>query len=114
MLFVGFTLRPYQLLSPAYLFPVFLQSAVLSAPAHLFLLDYKSSANTAIHDSAYLSDLPYTSDTLHYLCSAFVFILISRHHFFLLRSLSTYNDSLLINCSKVFSDQLSPRIPANL
>ena len=34
---------------------------------HCFLPDYKNSANTAVHDSAYPSDLPYTSDTIHYL-----------------------------------------------
>ena len=42
-----------------------LSPAVLVSPSHLFLPDCKSSANTAVHDSAYPSDLPYTSDILH-------------------------------------------------
>ena len=47
--------------------PVFLRSVVLSALVHLFLPDCKNSADTAIHDPAYPSVLPNTSEILHFL-----------------------------------------------
>ena len=45
-----------------------LAAGIPAFPAHFFLPDCKSSANMAAHGSAYRSDLPYTSETLHFPC----------------------------------------------
>ena len=49
--------------------PSFLSAICSSLPSFTpFSPGYKSSADTEVHDSAYLSDLPYTFGTLHFLC----------------------------------------------